>query len=350
MAPWRLLFPLATVAAGLAPMLWLAGLLPAAADGRWHGHEMLFGFAGAVIGGFLLNRRTAALAPVLVLAWLLGRAAALAGPSLPAALMGLVYPALLAAVAGPPLWRPARRWRNRLAPLVLAGLALLDALWWQGRLAGDAAAQDRSLLAALTLLALLLLVMGGRALHTAVAGALDRRGLPRADLRAADHEMVLGPLLLAAAVLLATGRPLWAGGPLSLAGALALWRLPWGQARRLAGDPRLWTLGAGQLWLGLGLLLGAGGTGRDAPWAQAAWHGLGLGALGTLTLVMMARTAALRARRPLGPFSDMALASGLVTAAAVARLAVPALGEQALWPAAIGWLLACLVLLRRLSG
>lgn len=351
MAPWRLLFPLAAVGGGLAPILWLAGLLPADADARWHGHEMIFGFAGAVIGGFLVNRRSPGLAPALALAWLLARAAALAGPTLPASLAGLVYPLLLTGLAALPLWRSARRLRNRFPPLVLAGLALLDALWWWGRLAGDAGTQDRSLHAALTLLALLLLVMGGRALHTAVAGALDRAGLPRAGLRAASLEPVLGPLLLAAAVLLGIGRPTWASAPLLLAGALALWRLPWGQIGRLARDAGLATLAAGQGWAGLGLLLAAAAPWLEAGVAVAAWHGLGLGALGTLSLVMMARTAALRARRPLTPFADMALAAALVSAAAVARILAPVAGDAGLWLTAAGWLLACLLfLLRRLSG
>jgi len=348
MAPWRLLFPLAALGGGLAPVIWLTGLLPAEAEARWHGHEMLFGFAGAVIGGFLVNRRTPGLAPALAIAWLLARAATLCTPSVPVALLGLGYPLLLPWLAGYPLWRSARRLRNRLAPLVLAGLALLDGTWWWGRLTADPALQDGSLFAGLVLLALLLLVMGGRALHTAVAGALDRQGRPRRDLAAAGLETALGPLLLVAAACVAVGRPDWASGPLLLAGGLALWRLPWAHASWLAAEPRLATLAAGQLWVGIGLLLAAGSAWLETGTAIAAWHGLGLGALGTLTLVMIARTAALRTRRPLTRFADMALATGLVAAATIARLVAPVAGEATLWLAASGWALACLLLLRRL--
>ncbi|WP_297528838.1 NnrS family protein [Thiohalobacter sp.] len=350
MAPWRLLFPLAALGGGLAPVIWLAGPLPVHLDARWHGHEMLFGFAGAVIGGFLVNGCTPGLAPALALSWLLARAAALCAPSVPVALAGLAYPLLLAGLAGLPLWRSARRLRNRFPPLVLAGLVVLDALWWEGRLEGDVAMQDRSLFATLSVLALLLLVMGGRALHTAVAGALDRAGLSRSGLRAASLEPLLGPLLLAATACLAVGRSDWASGPLLLAGGLALWRLPWAHAPRLAADSRLATLAAGQCWVGVGLLLAAGSAWLETGMAIAAWHGLALGALGTLTLVMMARTAALRVRRPLTRFTDMALATALVAVATIARLAAPVAGEAAPWLAASGWALACLLLLRRLLG
>jgi uncharacterized protein involved in response to NO len=55
---YRLLFPLAAVFALAAVPLWL-GIRrshPALLGAEWHGHEMLFGFAFAVIAGFLSTR------------------------------------------------------------------------------------------------------------------------------------------------------------------------------------------------------------------------------------------------------------------------------------------------------
>jgi uncharacterized protein involved in response to NO len=51
-------------------------------------------------------------------------------------------------------------------------------------------------------------------------------------------------------------------------------------------------------------------------------HGIGIGALGTLTLVMMARTATLRAHKPIADFGDIGVAALLVSAAALSRLLV----------------------------
>src|SRR3972149_1876310 len=57
--PFRPFFLLAGLQAGLSVLLWLAvyfAVLPApAAPAVWHGHEMLFGFAAAVVAGFLLT-------------------------------------------------------------------------------------------------------------------------------------------------------------------------------------------------------------------------------------------------------------------------------------------------------
>lgn len=81
-------------------------------------------------------------------------------------------------------------------------------------------------------------------------------------------------------------------------------------------------------------------------------HGIGIGALGTLTLVMMSRTATLQARKPIVNFADTGIAAFLVSAAALARLIAPmAPTEQRwlLWLVAIAWTNAFLILLVRLG-
>ncbi|MGD2054638.1 MAG: NnrS family protein, partial [Gammaproteobacteria bacterium] len=81
-------------------------------------------------------------------------------------------------------------------------------------------------------------------------------------------------------------------------------------------------------------------------------HGIGIGALGTLTLVMMARTALLRTRQPIMNFGDIGVAALLLSAAAVARLIgplMPSAQQHLLWFAAIAWCCAFLVLLARFA-
>jgi uncharacterized protein involved in response to NO len=80
-------------------------------------------------------------------------------------------------------------------------------------------------------------------------------------------------------------------------------------------------------------------------------HGIGIGALGTLTLVMMARTATLRAHRPIADFGDIGIAALLAGAAALSRLlaaVVPAAQHGFLWLAATACTSALLMLPVRL--
>lgn len=340
-------FLLATLHALLAVPAWLWRPLPAS----WHGHEMLFGFALAVVCGFLVTRPSRALFALLVLAWLAARAAPFLAPAPLALWSGLAFPAALLAATVPTLLGSAKRWENRIAPLVLIALALADLVWWAGLLWWGAEWQQRALFMAIDLFALLLLVFGGRALQSALGGYLERQGIPRRDPVRSGHERPLALLMLGAVLSDAFAWPLTAG-LCSLAAALTtLHRIaPWqlGHSLRTA---RLWSLGLGYLWLVAGLalkgmsqLLGDVGIGT-------ALHGLTIGGLGTLTLVMMARTAALRARRPIGPFGDMGLAVLLLTLAAMARLLAgiaPLPADGLLWLSATGWSLAFLLLLRRL--
>ena len=162
---FRPFFLLAGVWAPLGVGLWVAGLaglplpdgpLPLA---RWHAHEMLAGFVGAAIGGFLLTsvpnwtgRRGYAGAPLvaLVALFLAGRLALLPGSPLPIALAApvalffvpalvlTVLPALLCAKA-PRLFGP---------PLIVLGfwagdlLMLGEAAGWWG--AGEPGARGNS--------------------------------------------------------------------------------------------------------------------------------------------------------------------------------------------------------------
>jgi len=81
-------------------------------------------------------------------------------------------------------------------------------------------------------------------------------------------------------------------------------------------------------------------------------HALTLGAIGTITLVMTARIATLRAQRPLRPFADIGTAALLVSTSVLLRLlatiATPA-HEALLWLAGASWSLAFMVLFVRLA-
>ena len=95
---FRPFFLLASVFAAAIVPLWVAMLAGLTSPGAyldpssWHAHEMVFGFAVAVIAGFLLTavgnwtqRETAVGTPLLALAalWVLGRVAMVLAGSLP---------------------------------------------------------------------------------------------------------------------------------------------------------------------------------------------------------------------------------------------------------------------------
>lgn len=348
-----LFFQLAGLYALLVVPAWLSISIqwPALLTASWHGHEMLFGFSLAVVAGFLVTRPSRPMTLVLLAGWLASRAAPFLSMNSLALVCGLAFSLALLAATVPTLLGRAKRWENRIAPLVLVALSLTDLAWWVGWLWLGTEWQQRALLVAIDLFALMLLIFGGRALQAAMGGYLERRGLPRRDPIRSGHERPLALLMLGAA-LADTGDQASLAGLCCLAAALlTLHRVwPW-QLVHMFREPRLWTLGIGYLWLVAGLLLKALAQLQDEVLATALLHGIGIGAIGSLTLVMMARTASLRARRPLDTFLDVGLAVILITASASSRLLAgfsPVYSHNLLWLSVLCWSAGFLVLLPRL--
>jgi uncharacterized protein involved in response to NO len=149
-----------------------------------------------------------------------------------------------------------------------------------------------------------------------------------------------------------------------LAGALALARsLHWG-ARRTLGEPLLWSLHAGYLWIPLGLLLRATAQLELGLAIGTLWiHALTVGGVGSLTLAMMARVSLGHTGRPLVASGAMPFAFAAINAAAVVRVIVPLFvpewyaaslsGAALLWSlafAAFLWVYAPMLLKPRLDG
>ncbi|MDW7746245.1 NnrS family protein, partial [Halomonas sp.] len=108
---WALFFPLAALHAALTVPLSLVAMFGGLATPAAHGRELLFGFALAVIAGYLLGplppRRLALLAGL----WLVGRLGGLAGyPAWPVLLADAAF-ALLLAARLVPRFLAAKKWR-----------------------------------------------------------------------------------------------------------------------------------------------------------------------------------------------------------------------------------------------
>ncbi|WP_051341550.1 NnrS family protein [Azospirillum halopraeferens] len=348
----RLFFPLALVYGALAVPYWTAGWLGWSATG-WtaaeHAHEMLFGFALAVVGGFLLTRPSPAALAVAVVAWVLGRVAvAIDPPAAVAAAMGLAFPAVLFVLAGVPFLRTARSGHNAVFGPLIGAFILAEALY---RLAGDDG--RTGVLLALHLVALLLFAMGGRIIPAATAGEMRRRDGPpveRVQPRAERIGLFGG---IAAAATLAFGVwPVAGAAGAAAAGVCTLIRLAGWRPLRIRDRPELWSLHLGYAWLGIGWLAIA--AERLFPGATgAAWHVPAIGALGTLACAMIVRATQQREAVPIRFPPAVTAAVLLISLSTAARAVAGWEGASPALPvlmaaAAATWSLALLLILASL--
>lgn len=338
---WRLAFRpfflCASLYALVAIPLWVlawAGLWPdwQPAGGwlAWHRHEMLFGFAAAIVAGFLLTavqtwtgRPGLSGTPLMALAalWLAARLGWLLG--LPLALLiplDLGFLLALAGVMARMLWA-VRQQRNYPIVVVLSLLAAADALLLAGLALGDDDLQRRGVLAGLWLVAALMGLIGGR-----VIPFFTQRGLGRLEAVKPwawlDLALLIGTALIAA--LYAAGVALQAQPLLALpflaVGAGHLLRLARWYDKGIWGEPLLWSLHLAMLWLvvaTLGLALWHLGL---LATASPALHGLTIGAMSGLILAMIARVTLGHTGRPLHLPPGIAWAFVLFNLGSVARV------------------------------
>lgn len=356
MPAWRLFFPLAALhAAMMVPLSLLAfyhavplGLIDTPAA---HGRELLFGFALAVIAGYLLGPLPRRWLLGLVALWLAARGGGLIWPeALPVLLVDGLF-ALLLAWRLVPRFLAAKKWRNRLLSPLLGLLCLLAVASLVGRLVQQGVLPPALMQHAVLWLVLLMAFMGGRVLAPAINGHL------MASRRQAGPGVQ--PRLEAALIVLLGITPLLAPWPATaglaaplvmVAGLLVLWRLwrwrPWACRRR----PDLLGLLLGYAWLGGGLLLLARSLWLGQP-LSGVLHAFTVGALGTLASGIMLRQTILRAKgRPEREPILLPLAL-LFTLAAVLRLAAFPAGAawlSLLWTSALAWSLAWLLAAWRL--
>jgi uncharacterized protein involved in response to NO len=323
-------FPMATayaifvLPASVFAMLGITGALPALASAPGHAHEMLFGFALAVVAGNQLGPMAVPRLALLAGLWVIAHAAFLYAPqSMTAAAANIAFAALLAAHLVPRMFGTAKKWRNQALPLVLVAICISGIAFQLARHAGFAGTEHTILIVAVLLFALLMLFMGGRIIAPTVAGQFYRQG---GKLDARVQPRIEGGLLVAmavaiAALLCANWLPfaLLAAAAVAVAGALSAVRLVRWRLWALHGRPDLLCLAAGYGWLAIGLLL-YGVALAAGRYQTAALHIITVGALGTLTLNVMAMTWTLKARQDPSRARVRVGATLLVGAAALTRV------------------------------
>ncbi len=354
---FRAFFMLAGLAALILIVFWNAlsnSTLSSATyfpNSYWHAHEMLLGYAAAVIAGFLLTAVknwtgkptvTGDQLAGLCLLWLYGRILPFYSGLLPDALIALVdfafLPALAYQVSKPII--AVKQYRN----LFFIGLLLLLTLGnglihvQMLGLQENTAAAGLQLIVA-TIITLILIIAGR------VFPFFTERGIP-------GTLIIKNPLLdnisIASAVIvfalqLAAISGTWLALAASAAAILNVARLFGWYVQRIWYVPMLWVLYVGYSWVILGFILTVLSA-YAIVLPSLALHAFTLGGIGVLTLGMMARVSLGHTGRALKASNAIAIAFVLINVAALFRvllpIAMPDWYETLLYVSTLSWLAA----------
>lgn len=295
--------------AALAMAVWIhmlagAAIVPSAFDPvSWHAHEMLFGYLGAVVAGFLLTavpnwtgRLPIVGWPLAALfgLWLAGRLAVAASATLPPLLVALIDLSMPAALVFVIAREIVSAGNSRNLPVLglLALLLLANALFHLEAATGAYAAGGHGLRLGLAVAVMMIALIGGRIVPSFTRNWLARRGggvLPVAPMQGFDR-LALAVLLAALALWVVAPDHLVSGLALLAAGVLHTMRLARWAGRHTGAEPLVWVLHGGYAFVPLGALgMGAAillpGIVGIAP-MQHLWMA---GAIGLMTMAVMTR-------------------------------------------------------------
>ncbi|ABC37661.1 NnrS family protein [Burkholderia thailandensis] len=324
----------------------------------WHAHEMVFGFGGAIVSGFLLtslrtwtstNPAQGPSLAALWLLWLAGRVLMWTGPGWAAAAVDVAFlPAIAYALVRALIG--AKNRHGIFLPIALGMLAALNALFHLWVRQGHADWALRCVDLAAGLLVLFIVIIGGRIIPSITTAA--QPGLPVKQWRIVESSVM--SVTLAALIADAMRAP--APAIASLAGAAAAlhtarlvgWRF-WAVRRR----PMLSILHAAYASIVAGFALTAlSAYGLVAH--SLALHAFTTGVIGCAIIGMITRTALEHTGRE--PVANVAerVCYGLLIAATLARVAgpwlAPAATAQWLVAAGVGWTAALLVYVACYAG
>ncbi|GLX79385.1 heme transporter CcmB [Thalassotalea insulae] len=340
---FRPFFLLGAVFAIVAIMLWLAILqgkltfTPLGGGYWWHLHEMIFGFAGAIIAGFLLTavqnwtgirgiQNTSLL--FLVLLWLTARVSLLMPTLLGHTATMLVDLSFFPAVAlflGRPIIA-IKQYRNLFFVPLLILLTVINSQMYWALTDSTMVSSQLSGYAGVMVITFLMSVMVGRVGPMFTANGTQT---PKVETLPWLEKITNGSIALIAFYLLA--HPLIPtqfsvlGALMLVAGILQLnrivrWR-PWITIK----VPLLWSLHLSVICIALGMLLIALSYFSENFASNHSWHLLTIGGMGGLILAMISRVSLGHTGRMLQPPKTMSLAFSLIFIAALVRAILPSL-------------------------
>ncbi|WP_339615449.1 NnrS family protein [uncultured Gilvimarinus sp.] len=315
--PFRLFFLLTALYAVAMLIGWLGFLLGGwplpigFSPFKWHSHEMLYGFVGAAIAGFLLTAitnwtgcqplRGKGLA-LLAAVWLAGRVAFwnlhLLPPTL-VALLDLAFWALMLAYVMRVLI-VSRNLRNVPIAGVLLLLSAGNGLMHWGFITGNTGLLRLGQSWGLDLVMLLMAIIGGRIIPAFSRNWLVKHGTGGQTIQQHPRLDQAGLLVILLLIIASTAglNSAIISAVAFTAAALHTARLYLWRGWRCTREPLLWALHVGYLWLVLSLWLRAA-----TPWLElpaSLWqHTLTVGGMGTLILAVMTRVSLGHTGRPM---------------------------------------------------
>lgn len=324
----------------LAMLLWILTLSGATALPGvqnpiwWHAHEMLFGFALAIVAGFVMTAMQNWTGIPGIKSWPLAVVSGLwLLPRLLMPLRGELSPLVIALdlawlpiVAGM-LARPVlqvKQWRNLFFVPLFLFFTLLNALSYYAAVSGNWQLSERIFITMVLALSALITVMGGRVIpfFTARATRTDKveplpwlERLSLISVWLSVFAWLLLPRIPAANVLLAL--------ILIVAAIAHLLRLSRWNYKLTGPVPLLWILHLGYLFIPLGFLALAAALIQMGVSVSLASHWLTAGAMGSVILGMIARVSLGHSGRTLDITRPMVLAFVLVILAAILRTLLP---------------------------
>jgi uncharacterized protein involved in response to NO len=341
---------------------WISGALPAVA---WHAHEMIYGYAMAVVAGFLLTAvrnwtglptvQGTALLPLL-LSWGAGRLlilgsgyAALAGAAAVDTAFGTL---LLVAIARP--IASARQWRQAGILSKVALLPCANLLFYAGALGYFPPGVRAGLYSGLYLIVALILVMARRVLPFFIERGVGYSVRLR-NCRRLDNAGLLAFFLFWIADILQPDGPA-AAALAGLLGVLHLVRMAGWYTPGIRRRPLLWSLYAGYGFLVIGFVLKAAVPVFGIS-PLLALHAFACGGIGLFTLGMMTRVSIAHTGRDIfTPYPTLFWMFAALLLGAVVRVLPPLIDperlvlwvglSQAMWIAAFAiFLITCLPML-----
>lgn len=327
---FRPFYLLAALFSALAVLGWTAmlegriGSAGALHGVHWHQHEMVFGFALAVIAGFLLTAGrvwtglptpTGVPLALLALVWLAARVLLVTGPAVPGAIVDGAFPFVLAAVMARVILG-SKNARNYFVVALLAALGAANVVFHLAVAGALDVAPHAPIKFSLYLVLALVAVMAGR-----VVPAFTGNALPKARIvqrPTIDRISIAATLAALGADALELGPRLVAPAAFAAAILHVLKQSGWSPLATLR-RPILWSLHAGQAWFPIGfVLLALASLGVVAP--AVPLHAFGLGAMGGMIIAMITRTALGHTARPLAAGGAETACYILVHAAAAVRV------------------------------
>ncbi|MGZ8174184.1 MULTISPECIES: NnrS family protein [Methylobacter] len=354
---FRAFFALAGLAALILIVFWNAifnGTLTSEhyyPNNYWHAHEMLLGYAVAVIAGFLLTAvknwtgkptSTGDQLASLCLLWLYGRILPFYAGLLPDALIALVdfafLPALAYQVSKPII--EAKQYRNLFFIGLIMLLALGNGLIHAEMLGLQENTATIGIQLVVATIIILILIIAGR-----VFPFFTERGIPGTLIirnPLLDNASVASAVIVFALQIFGISGTLLALAAI-VAVAVNVARLSGWYVQRVMYVPLLWVLYAGYGWIILGFMLTVLSA-YSVVLPSLALHAFTLGGIGVLTLGMMARVSLGHTGRAMKASNTMAIAFVLINVAALFRvllpIAMPHWYENLIYVSTLSWLAA----------